>query len=98
VATVSIFTPSFLILVIIHPIFDRFKTSPLFVKATKGIMASFVGLLLYVFIKFALAVPWDIFRVLLGGAALIALIKKIDLLVIVAIGGILSVGLFSLRP
>jgi chromate transporter len=95
VGTISIFTPSFLMLVIVNPIFDRLKASPLFLKATKGILASFVGLLLYVLLKFGLAVPWDIFRVLLGVAALIALIKKIDLLFIVIIGGLISIWLFS---
>lgn len=95
VATLSIFTPSFLLLVIISPVFDRLKASPLFLKATKGILASFVGLLLYVFIKFALAVPWDIMRIFLGVTALIALIKKIDLLFVVIVGGILSIWVFS---
>ncbi len=95
VATLSIFTPSFLIMVIINPVFDRLKASPLFIKATKGILASFVGLLLYVLIKFALAVPWDIIRILLGVAALIALIKKIDLLYVVIISGVISIWLFS---
>ncbi|MBI4764155.1 MAG: chromate efflux transporter [Deltaproteobacteria bacterium] len=33
VATLSIFTPSFLMLVIINPVFDRLKASPLFLKA-----------------------------------------------------------------
>lgn len=94
-ATLSIFTPSFLLLVIINPVFDRLKSSPLFVKATKGILASFVGLLLYVFIKFAVAVPWDIMRIFLGVTALIALIKKIDLLFVVIVGGILSILVFS---
>jgi chromate transporter len=94
VATLSIFTPSFLMLVIINPVFDRLKTSPLFLKATKGILASFVGLLLYVLIKFAVAVPWDILRILFGAGALIALIRKIDLLLVVAVGGIISVWLF----
>jgi chromate transporter len=95
VATLSIFTPSFLLLVIINPVFDHLKSSPLFLKATKGILASFVGLLLYVLIKFALAVPWDIIRILLGVVALIALIKRIDLLYIIVIGAIISIWLFS---
>lgn len=95
VATVSIFTPSFLILTIITPFFDRLKSSPLFLKATRGILASFVGLLLYVLIKFVIAVPWDIPRVLLGVVALIALLKRIDLLYIVIIGAIISIWLFS---
>ena len=36
VATLSIFTPSFLMLVVINPVFDRLKSSSLFLKATKG--------------------------------------------------------------
>lgn len=95
VATLSIFTPSFLMLVIINPVFDRLKASPLFLKATKGILASFVGLLVYVLIKFGLAVPWDVLRIILGVFALIALIKKIDLLYVVVTGGIVSLALFS---
>jgi chromate transporter len=94
VATISIFTPSFLMLIMINPLFDRLKSSPLFLKATKGILASFVGLLLYVLIKFALAVPWDILHLLMGVAALIALIKKIDLLVVVGVGAIISLWIF----
>ena len=94
VATISIFTPSFLILVIINPVFDRLKASPLFLKATKGILASFVGLLLYVLIKFALAVPWDLPRIVLGIAALAALFKKVDILYVVLIGSIISIWLF----
>jgi chromate transporter len=94
VATLSIFTPSFLLLVIINPVFDRLKSSPLFLKATKGILASFVGLLVYVLIKFGLAVPWDVLRVLLGAVAIVALFKKIDLLYIVIAGGIVSLVLF----
>jgi chromate transporter len=95
VATLSIFTPSFLLLVIIDPLFDQLKSSPFFLKATKGLLASFVGLLFYVLIKFGLAVPWDITRVLLGVVAIAALIKKIDLLYVVIIGGAISVWLFS---
>ena len=95
VATISIFTPSFLILTITTPFFDRLKSSPLFLKATQGILASFVGLLFFVSVKFGLAVPWDVLRVLLGVVVLIALIKKIDLLYIVSLGGIISIWLFS---
>jgi chromate transporter len=95
VATLSIFTPSFLMLVIVNPVFDRLKSSPLFLKATKGILASFVGLLFYVLIKFAWIVPWDLLRILLGIAALIALFKKVDILYVVLACSIVSLGMFS---
>jgi chromate transporter len=91
VATMAIFTPSFLLLVSITPFFDKLKTSKYFVGATKGILATFVGLLFYTTIKFAFAVPWDIVRVLLALGALTALIRKIDILYVVLIGAVISI-------
>lgn len=93
VATIAVFTPSFLILVLVTPFFDRLKGSVLFSKATKGILASFVGLLFFVTVKFALAVPWDAAMVILGIAALAALIKKADVLYVVLIGAAISMFL-----
>jgi chromate transporter len=90
VATTAIFTPSFLILIIMTPLFDRVKTSAHLAKATKGILASFVGLLFFVTVRFFLNVPWDMMRVTLGLAALIALLYKIDVLYVVLIGAVLS--------
>lgn len=66
VGTIAIFTPSFLLVVALAPFFERLKDSSWFIKATTGILASFVGLLLYVTVKFAIAVPWDTARVILG--------------------------------
>jgi len=94
VATMAVFTPSFLILTGVTPFFDRLKTSKYFVGATKGILATFVGLLFYATIKFASAVPWDSVRILLGLGALIALIKKVDILYVVLIGAIISMIIF----
>jgi chromate transporter len=95
VSTLSIFTPSFLILISVRPFFDRLKSSPFFLRATEGILASFVGLLFYAAIKFAWVVPWNFPRVLLGIAALIALFKKVDILYIVLIGSVISLWIFS---
>jgi len=94
VSTLSIFTPSFLILIMVQPFFGRLKSSPFFLKATEGILASFAGLLLYAAIKFAWVVPWDLFRILLGIAALVALFKKWDILYVVLIGSIISIWMF----
>lgn len=91
VATVAMFTPSFLILVVVEPFFGRLKSSVVFVRASKGIASCFVGLLLFVTVKFAVDVPWDIMRILLGLAALAALARKVDLLYIVLIGAAISV-------
>ena len=91
VATSAIFTPSFLILITVTPLFDRLKTSAHFMKATKGILASFVGLLFFVTVNFFLNVPWDMMRVILGLAALTALLKKTDVLYVVLIGAVISI-------
>lgn len=94
VASIAIFTPSFLILVSVTPFFDRLKTSSYFQKATKGILASFVGLLFYVALKFAMAVPWDIIRILFGLIALALLMKKWDVLYVVLISAAVSIFVF----
>ncbi len=90
VATVAIFTPSFLMLIVVAPIMDRLRNSVYFYRATKGILASFVGLLFYVTLKFGLAVPWDIVRVVLAGTAFVALVKKADILYVVPMAAVIS--------
>jgi chromate transporter len=91
VATIAIFTPSFFMVITVAPFFDRLKNSIYFRKAIDGIFASFVGLLLYVCIKFTIVVPWDIVRILLCLAALTALLSKVNILYIVPIGAVISV-------
>jgi chromate transporter len=91
VATIAIFTPSFFMVVAVAPFFDRLKNSVYFMGAIDGIFASFVGLLLYVCIKFTMTVPWDVIRILLGLVALAALLRKVDILYIVPIGAAISV-------
>jgi len=91
VAAIAIFTPSFFLVVTIAPFFDRLKNSVYFMRAIDGIFASFVGLLLYVCIKFTMTVPWDVVRILLGLAALAALLRKVDILCIVLVGALISI-------
>lgn len=94
VGTLAIFSPGLILITATLPFFDRLKASPYFLRATKGILASFVGLLLFVTIKFALVVPWDIFKVLFGCTALFALMRKVDLLYVVLIGAAISLFMF----
>jgi chromate transporter len=94
VATTAIFTPSFLMVIFVTPVYDRLKASAYFTGATKGILASFVGLLFYVTVKFGLAVPWDFARVLLVCAAFVALTKKVDILYVVLITAAISAFTF----
>jgi len=49
-------------------------------------LAEFVGLLLTVTIRFGLSVPRDLICILLGSAASIALLLKVDILWIILIG------------
>jgi chromate transporter len=94
VATVAVFTPSFLILTGVTPFFDGLKTCKYFVGATKGILATFVGLLFYATIKFAAVVSWDAVRILLVSVAITALARKVDILYVVLIGAIISIIIF----
>jgi len=94
VATGAIFTPSFVVLVTVTPFFDRLKNAKHFSGATRGILASFVGLLCYMTIRFAVAVPWETSKILFGIAVVIALARKISILYVVLIGSALSVAIF----
>jgi chromate transporter len=91
VATLGIFTPSFLILVFSEPVFNKLDKSVLFKKAIRAILASFVGLIFYTAIKFGVSVPWDVMRVTLGMTAFIALLKRVDVLYVVLGASIISV-------
>jgi len=94
VATISIFTPSFLMLIVVAPFFDRLKASAHFLKAIDGVFASFVGLLVYVCLKFTMIVPWDAVRILFGIATIAALLRRVDILYIVIAGAVISVFIF----
>jgi chromate transporter len=94
VATLAVFTPSFLMVIAITPVFDRLKTSVYFARATRGILASFVGLLFFVTIRFSLAVPWDLVRGVLVCAAFAALLRTMDILFVVLITAVVSIFLF----
>jgi chromate transporter len=91
VATLAIFTPSFLMVILVTPFFDKLKGSPYFLGATRAIYASFVGLLCFITIKFAYAVPWNATKVLLGLVALVVLLKKVDILYVVLAGAVISI-------
>jgi chromate transporter len=91
IATVSVFLPSFILVIGFVPFFDRLRTSPYFSKVIGGILSSFVGLLLTVTFRFAGNVQWDLPRIILASVALGALLVKADILWIVIVGTIISV-------
>ncbi len=94
IGTISIFLPSFLILTGITPVFDKLRTKKLFNEVITGVLSSFVGLLFTVTIQFGLALHWGAPQILLGAAALIALLLNTDILYVVLIGVAMSFAVF----
>ena len=90
-ATVCVFTPSFLILMGIIPFFDKLKTFPQFNKVINGILCSFVGLLVIVTYRFTVGIHWNSVRILFTLVAFIFLIKKVDVIWIVLAGVFFSI-------
>ena len=86
VATIGIFTPSFLFVVGTVPYYDRLRSSQIYQKMFQGILFSFVGLLLSVTIKLALAVPWSWFSGLLAAGAFFSLLLGAEILWVVIAG------------
>ena len=87
-ATLSVFTPSFLILMGIIPFFDKLSSYPDFNKVISGILCSFVGLLAVVTYRFTIGIHWNPYTVLFTLAAFIFLMRKVDVIWII-LGGIL---------
>ncbi len=90
VGTLSIFTPSLIILTLVVPYFDKVRDNPIFKKGLRGVLASFVGLLLAVTIQFSMAIHWDIYPILIALAAFIALRMKQDIFWVVIIGAAIA--------
>ena len=94
IATVSVFLPSFVLVVGTAPYFNRLRSSATFNKVIGGALCSFVGLLLNVTIHFAMQVAWDIPLAVLAIAGFVALRLKVDILWVVSVGIVASVILF----
>lgn len=91
IGTVSIFTPSVILLTLAIPHFDRLQGSILFRRATQGILSSFVGMLLGMTIRMGWDMPWRSLTVLLSVSALIALQRKVPALWLVCIAILVSI-------
>ena len=93
IATIAVFTPSFLILMGIIPFFDKLRMHPQFYKAINGILCSFVGLLTVITYRFTLGIHWNVTYVLFTLVAFILLVKKVDVIWVVLGGVIVSMVL-----
>ena len=90
VGTISIFTPSLFLLLLVVPYFDRMQHNISLQRALRGVLVSFVGLLLAVTIRFGFAVHWTPLSALIAVCALAALLKKVNILYVVLIGAVIS--------
>ncbi|MBI2000521.1 MAG: chromate transporter [candidate division NC10 bacterium] len=93
-STLAVFFPSFLVLVATVPHFDRIKRLRTVQWMIRGVLAGFIGLLVFVLWQFGQAslVDWKTWG--LAAAAFIALWRKVDLLVIVGVAALLSILIF----
>ena len=95
-ATVGIFSPSFFILILLIPYYDRLKGVEIVRTIERGILGSFIGMLGLVLYNFGRATFADVPSVMFTIAAFLALRKKIDLPYILLAGAILSILVFGL--
>ncbi|MCX7987884.1 MAG: chromate efflux transporter [Thermodesulfovibrio sp.] len=94
VATVAVFTPSFLIMAFTSEINEKIRNSKIFIKAKKGLLASFAGLLLFATIKFIGQIDWNVIKILMVIACFIALLRKFGIFYIVIAGVLISLLLY----
>ena len=92
--TVAVFFPSFLVVTTLAPHYDRIKRSRHVQTMVHGILAAFIGLLLFVGYRFGVVALVDWRTWALMAAAWVALWRKVDLLLIVGVGSVLSALLF----
>jgi chromate transporter len=90
VATLGVFLPSFLIVVVTAPYYDRLRASPAFARLITGALCSFPGLLVVVAVHFAQSVKWDVPHIALAVAAFAALRLEVNILWVVILGTGLS--------
>lgn len=95
-ATIGIFFPSFFILILFIPYYDRLRGIKIVQTIERGILGSFIGMLGLVLHNFGRTALVDIPSIIFAGAAFFALLKKIDLPYILLAGGILSLLVFGL--
>ena len=94
--TLGIFSPSFFILILLIPYYDRLKGVETVRTMERGILGSFIGMLGLVLYNFGKTSLVDIPTILMAAAAFLAIYKKIGLPYILLSGGILSILLFGL--
>ena len=90
VATLGIFAPSFLVVALVTPHFNRLQRQAAFRGATAGALLSFVGLLASVAVRFAVETTWSVTTTAIALAAFVAFRRKVDVLWVILAGAIVS--------
>ena len=92
--TIAVFFPSFLVVTTLAPYYDRIKRFRPVQVMVHGILAAFLGMLLLVAYHFGQEAlqGWRTWGLM--GAAWVTLWKKVDLLIVIGIGVIVSLVLF----
>jgi chromate transporter len=90
VATLSVFLPSFMMVIGVTPHFDKLRRSAYFARAVSAVLCSFVGLLLAVTFRFGWNIRRNIFHLSLVVAAFVALLLKVEIIWIVLVGIVVS--------
>jgi chromate transporter len=93
-ATAAIFSPSWVVLVAAAPRFQAWSRRPALQAMISGVVASFIGMLLSILIRFGGVALTDIPSILLAAAAFTALLLGAELPLVVAAGLLLSVVVF----
>ncbi len=92
--TIAVFFPSFVVITSLVPYYDRIKRIRSVQVMVRGILAAFLGMLLLVGYRFGKEAlqGWQTWALM--AAAWIALMRKVDLLVIIGAGVLVSAALF----
>lgn len=90
VSTIYTFSPSLLLIALSTQFSEKISSSSFFVRAKRGLLASFSGLLLFVTVKFALSVDWNLSKVLIFIFSFLGLLRGISVPLIVLIGVLFS--------
>jgi chromate transporter len=90
VATAAIFLPSLLVLLLVEPWFRALRSSRVFTGITRGLLLSFVGLLASIALHFVEFTPWSVPLALIAGLGLVALLFKVDVVLVVLAGAAIS--------
>jgi chromate transporter len=92
--TIAVFFPSFLVVTTLAPHYEGIKRSRPVQIMVRGVLAAFIGLLLFVAYRFGSVALVDWRTWLLMAGAWVALWRKVDLLIVVGVGAVLSALLF----